>query len=112
MVGDKKLAIDHYPMLKIFFIITLFSLLIWPEVSLAAPQDPLGLSRLSIYTETSLITIILNIIRWFLGFLMLLAIVMIMYGGFLWLTSRGNQDQIERAKQVLKNTVIGLILIR
>src|SRR3989344_5859425 len=42
---------------------------------------------------------------------MLLAIIMILYGGFLWMTSRGEADRIDRAKQILKNTVIGLALI-
>ncbi|MFA6428265.1 MAG: pilin [Candidatus Buchananbacteria bacterium] len=86
-------------------------LFILPQIVLAAPQDPLGLSRLAIYTETDLMTIILNVIRWFLSLLTFIAVLMIIYGGFLWMTSRGNQDQIDKAKQVLKNTVIGLILI-
>lgn len=33
------------------------------------------------------------------------------YGGFLWMTARGNSQQMEKAKSILMNTIIGLIII-
>lgn len=38
-------------------------------------------------------------------------LIMILYGGFLFLTAAGNQQQVERAKGTLTNAAIGLILI-
>ena len=35
----------------------------------------------------------------------------IMVGGFLYITSSGRPDKLERAKRVLKNALIGLILV-
>ncbi|MFA6511600.1 MAG: Ig-like domain-containing protein [Patescibacteria group bacterium] len=54
---------------------------------------------------------ILNIIRWFLGILTLLALVYVGYGGFLYLTSNGEEQKIEKAKKTIINAVIGLAIV-
>ena len=46
-----------------------------------------------------------------LGFLGVLAITLILYGGFLWMTSGGNPEKINKAKRVLISAVIGMALI-
>lgn len=55
--------------------------------------------------------VILNIIRWALGILTLTAVVFIMYGGYLWLTAAGNEQKVEKAKQVILQAVIGLVIV-
>lgn len=55
--------------------------------------------------------VIFLIINVLLGFASLVAVLIIMYAGFLWMTSQGDPNQIERAKRMLTNAVIGLILI-
>ncbi len=55
--------------------------------------------------------IIGRIIQIALSFLGAIALVLIMYAGFLWMTSSGDEEKITRAKQILKNAVIGLIII-
>ncbi|MBI2459054.1 MAG: hypothetical protein HYV53_00695 [Parcubacteria group bacterium] len=55
--------------------------------------------------------IIAKIIRIAFGFLGIIAVVLIMYAGWLWMTSQGNEDKIEQAKKILTNAVIGLIII-
>lgn len=55
--------------------------------------------------------IVLNIIAWFLGILVLIAVVLIIYGGWLYMSSAGDEEKVERAKQVLKNAIIGLLII-
>lgn len=55
--------------------------------------------------------IIAQIIRIALGFLGIIAVGLIIYAGWLWLTSAGNEEKIERAKKILQNAVIGLIII-
>lgn len=52
-----------------------------------------------------------NGIRIFLGFLGLLAVVLILYAGFLWMTDGGSEKNIEKAKKILSAAVIGLIII-
>lgn len=52
-----------------------------------------------------------NIIRLALTFLGIIAIIIIIYGGFLWMTSAGDPGRVEKAKKVLLSAVIGLIII-
>lgn len=55
--------------------------------------------------------IIGRIIQWALGFLGVIAISLIMYAGFLWMTSNGEEEKISQAKKILKNAAIGLAII-
>ncbi len=54
---------------------------------------------------------IIKIIQVLLGLLGLVAVVIIMYGGFLWTTSGGSEEKINTAKKLLRNAVIGIIII-
>lgn len=75
------------------------------EQGLNVIEEPLGLP------STDIRTIIANIIRVALGFVGIILIVLIMYGGYLYMTSGGNEEQISRAKAILKNATIGLAII-
>ena len=55
--------------------------------------------------------IISRIINIALGFLGVIAVSFIVYGGFIWMTSSGSEEKVSRAKNILKNAVIGLIII-
>ncbi|MDD5031688.1 MAG: pilin [Patescibacteria group bacterium] len=52
-----------------------------------------------------------RVIQVALGFLGIIAVVLIIYAGFLWMTSEGSEDKIEKAKSILKNAIIGLVII-
>ena len=54
---------------------------------------------------------IAKIIKVVLGFLGTVAVVLIIYAGFLWMTAGGNEEQIKKARGLLINAVIGLIII-
>jgi len=62
-------------------------------------------------SNTDVRIVIARIIRIFLGFLGILAVLIVIYAGWLWMTSGGSQDQIDKAKDILKNAIIGLIII-
>ncbi len=61
--------------------------------------------------EADLETIIVNIVKVALGFLGLLAVIFIMYGGFTWMLAGGNQDKVAKGRKILINAVIGLVII-
>ncbi|MBI2985015.1 MAG: hypothetical protein HYY50_05335 [Candidatus Kerfeldbacteria bacterium] len=61
--------------------------------------------------EADLREVVINVIRFVLGFMTLVAVVFIIYGGFVWLTAGGNEDRIEKAKKIISAAVIGLIVI-
>lgn len=54
---------------------------------------------------------IINIIRWALGFMTLIAVVFIIYAGFIWLTAGGSEENVEKAKRIISAAVIGLIVV-
>ena len=97
---------------SIFIVITLA---LSTAVNFALAQDigvnyagNLGLQAAS---ETDIRTLIVNIIRYALTFLGIIAVVMIMYGGFIWMTSNGQPDRVQKAKNILIAAAIGLIIV-
>ncbi len=54
---------------------------------------------------------VINIIQWVLGLLGLIAVIMILWGGFMWMTAGGNEDKVATAKKIITAAVIGLIVI-
>jgi len=54
---------------------------------------------------------VVNIIQWALGFLGLIAVIMILIGGFTWLTAGGNEEKVASAKKIISAAVIGLIIV-
>ncbi|MBI4599877.1 hypothetical protein HY732_03055 [Candidatus Uhrbacteria bacterium] len=56
-------------------------------------------------------TIVQRITAIFFGFLGIIAVVMVMYSGFLWLTAGGEEDKTKKATTLLFQSVIGLVII-
>ena len=52
-----------------------------------------------------------KIVQVVVGFLGILLVLFILYAGFLWMTSQGNEEQISKAKGMISAAVIGLVLI-
>lgn len=50
------------------------------------------------------------IIGIFFGILGIIFLVLAIYAGFLWMTAGGNADQIDKAKRILINATIGLVI--
>lgn len=55
--------------------------------------------------------VVLLIVNFFLGFLGLLALVMVIYGGFLYVSSAGNEENVGKAKKILIYAAIGIVVI-
>lgn len=52
-----------------------------------------------------------SIVKFLMTFLGIIAVVIILYGGFLWLTASGNEDRVGKAKKTIIAGVIGLIVV-
>ena len=55
--------------------------------------------------------IVANIIKILLGFLGTIAVVLIIYAGFLWMTAAGKPDNTKKAKDIMSAAVTGLVII-
>lgn len=51
------------------------------------------------------------VIRVILGFLGIIAVVIILLGGFKWMTAGGNEDKVGEAKKLITAGIIGLVII-
>ena len=61
--------------------------------------------------EGSLRALILRIVTYGLGFLGILAVIMIIYGGVQLTGSAGNEDAMGNAKKIITYAVVGLIIV-
>jgi len=52
-----------------------------------------------------------SIIGTLLSFLGVIFMILVIYGGILWMTARGNEAQVDKAKNLLVNAIIGLIIV-
>ena len=52
-----------------------------------------------------------TIIGAILAFVGVIFLVLTIYGGFLWMTAGGNPDQIKKAKGLIVNSIIGLVIV-
>jgi hypothetical protein len=53
----------------------------------------------------------LNFLNFFLGFLGFLAVVMIIYGGILYVTAAGKQETIDKGKKIIMYAIVGIVII-
>jgi cbb3-type cytochrome oxidase subunit 3 len=62
-------------------------------------------------SEAFLSTRVGSIIGTLLSFLGVIFMVLVIYAGVLWMTARGAEAQVDKAKDILVNAIIGLILV-
>jgi len=55
--------------------------------------------------------IIGNIISVTLSFLGVIFLILIIYGGYTWMTAMGNEDRVKRAQTLIQAAVLGLIVV-
>ena len=62
-------------------------------------------------SETTVSEIAGIAVKTFLSILGIIFIVLMLYGGYLWMTASGNEAQLTKAKELIQAAVIGLIII-
>jgi hypothetical protein len=103
------------------FLLVAFLLLL-PQIGLAQTtldSDSLGLtgsangesaSEIGL-GQSSVKTVITTVVRVILGFLGIILVILILYGGFIWMTAAGDPGKVDKAKKILTNAVIGVIIV-
>lgn len=90
-----------------------------PDIALAQGTPPAGGSApvtqlqdyLQLGDEKPIAVLAGRIIKAFLGIVGIIALVMFLYGGFLWLTSSGNSQKIEEGRNIFVWAILGLVVI-
>ena len=53
----------------------------------------------------------INVVAYLLTFLGLVAILIVLYAGYMWMTAGGNEDRVKTARSTLQAGIIGLLII-
>lgn len=82
----------------------LLTVLLVPMLALAnaGPIEPA--------TTTTLWEAIDNLTNWFYGIFLALAVIMVVYAGFMFLTAGGDVEKITKARNALMYAVIGVVI--
>ena len=76
--------------------------------------DDTGLTETAsgVYSESESIAVIIGrIIQVALGLVGFIFFIMVLYAGILWMTAGGNSDQADKARKLIANAAIGLVII-
>lgn len=91
-------------MKKLIFSLLAISLLLTPILAQAGLKNPLGAEDMIIGDLFG------RLVRAFLSFIAFVAMVYFIYGGFLFLTSAGNAEKVEKGKNTLVYGILGIVL--
>ncbi|MDD3284184.1 MAG: hypothetical protein PHZ07_01165 [Patescibacteria group bacterium] len=72
-------------------------------------QQFAGEAGIKQYTDP--VVVITSIIGFALGFLGLFFLILILVGGFQWMSSAGEDEKINKAKAIIKSATIGLFIV-
>lgn len=94
------------------------SLLLLPLAPLAANAaldlntqlGNVGNSAYGTTAATPLLTIVGTIINVALGLLGVIFLLLTIFAGFMWMSAAGNEEQVAKAKGILKTSIVGLII--
>ncbi len=96
----------------VYFISILSLLLLKPKTLPAVSYTETGLEKArGELPSGSIPDIIAIIINGLLGLVGTLFVVLIVYGGFLWMTSAGNEDKVKKARELIINASIGIAIV-
>ncbi|MDD3711155.1 MAG: pilin [Patescibacteria group bacterium] len=73
------------------------------EIGSAYGEDPANVKDVR-YQIVKIINVVLQILG-------LLVTILIIFAGFQWMTAGGNEDKVKKARSILINAVIGLVII-
>jgi hypothetical protein len=55
--------------------------------------------------------VIVNVIQVLLSFLAIIAVIIVLIGGFLWMTAGGNDEKVTQGRKYIVNGAIGLLIV-
>lgn len=89
---------------------TLFAVFVLPDLSYAITSGQVP--NISMETgNVSIKDILVNIINFVLGFAAAIAVLFIIIGGVMYMTSGGNEDRLKKSKSLILQAVIGLVIV-
>ncbi|HRH23444.1 MAG TPA: hypothetical protein PK295_02345 [Candidatus Magasanikbacteria bacterium] len=60
---------------------------------------------------TDLSAVVGNVIKTVLSLVGIIFLVLTVYAGYLWMTARGEDEQVSKAKEIIKSSIMGLFIV-
>ena len=95
----------------VIFVLGITSILAAEDLNLTGKLTNVGTAAGFKAEKPELATTLGSIIRGFLTLLGVIFMAYIIYGGYQWMTARGNEEQLTKAKAVIRGSIIGLIIV-
>ena len=109
---------------RLTVIIILGLALLLPQITLAQSKPADGFYGLDQTAENAGITVpegnasaeanlqfmVGRIINYLFGLVGVIALTVVLVGGYLWMTAQGESDQVDKAKKIIIQSIIGLII--
>ncbi len=104
-------------MKKIFYVVIVAFILFTPLLSTLAidlgsdlARDTAGKAGFADADELTLAETLGTIIKAALSFVGVIFLILMVYAGYLWMTARGQEDQIDKARKIIIAAIVGLII--
>ncbi len=107
---------------KIFLLSAAFLFLLKPVLVLTENPQPDKYGASKVYNNSLLsllgvgraenpLDIIQGVVQLILGFVGIVLFGLILYAGFIWIKARDNTNEVEKAKNIIENSLYGIIII-
>jgi hypothetical protein len=80
------------------------------SVAGASPTDGWGYEKAPENVPTDIEAAVMNVTNYILGFIAIIATLVIIWGGVQYLTAGGNEDTVANAKKTIAAGVIGMVI--
>jgi len=124
-LGNKYEFIKNFNMKKIIIGLILISFLTMPVVALAYSQEAQNACKdytdaaskdncmarydsALIHTKEDITNLVITITNWFAGIVFAIAVIMLIYGGVLYMTAAGSEEKAKTARRLLLYACIGI----
>jgi Zn-dependent protease with chaperone function len=99
-------------MKKVAIFLAILSLIVVPQIASAITLDVgINYAQATGLGTKDVRETIASIINVAMGLLGIVAVVIILLGGFKWMTASGDDDKVKKAKALIVQGVIGLVII-
>ncbi len=98
-----------YLMIGLFLAVVFMPLIV--SAALPNPTNPISGGGGSAITVGEITDLIQRFARWLIVISVVIAVIIIIYGGIMWMLSRGNDTKAGEAKKIVWNGIIGAAVV-
>lgn len=114
MLGPRRTSFRRTDFFALAFWVLIFCFFgflfhVEPALAQATPFEQFG--QASKLPQTDLISVIARLIRTFLSILGIIFLILVLYAGYLYMTSAGDPAKTGKAKKLIQQAVVGFIII-